>query len=55
MAGHRHLDLHREEGETHLTTQMKRLTQTSGCTAGHTNELDDQTATNNRNFKNLDS
>lgn len=69
----------REEGEVHLTTQMKRLTQISGCTAGvfalllasgcstkkyvksqtapliqHTNELDDQTATNNRNLKNLD-
>jgi OOP family OmpA-OmpF porin len=62
-----------------LTTQMKRLTQISGCAAGalalllasgcstkkyvksqtapliqHTNELDDQTATNNRNLKNLD-
>ena len=69
----------REEGEIHLMTQMKRLTQISGCTAGvfalllasgcstkkyvksqtapliqHTNELDDQTATNNRNLKNLD-
>ncbi len=69
----------REEGEIHLTTQMKRLTQISGCMAGvfalllasgcstkkyvksqtapliqHTNELDDQTATNNRNLKNLD-
>ena len=72
-------DTHREEGEIHLTTQMKRLTQISGCMAGvfallltsgcstkkyvksqtapliqHTNELDDQTATNNRNLKNLD-
>jgi OmpA-OmpF porin, OOP family len=69
----------REEGEIHLTTQMRRLTQISGCAAGalallltsgcstkkyvksqtapliqHTNELDDQTATNNRNLKNLD-
>src|ERR1700757_5050700 len=69
---------HREEGEIHLTTQMKRLTQISGCTAGvfalllasgcstknyvksqtapliqHTNELDDQTATNNRNLQDL--
>jgi OmpA-OmpF porin, OOP family len=69
----------REEGEIHLTTQMKRLIQISGCAAGalalllasgcsskkyvrsqtgpliqHTNELDDQTATNNRNLKNLD-
>jgi OOP family OmpA-OmpF porin len=60
-------------------TQMKRLTQLSGCTAGalalllasgcsskkyvrnqtgpliqHTNELDDQTAKNNRNLKDLD-
>jgi OmpA-OmpF porin, OOP family len=66
-------------GESHLTIQMKRLTQISGCLAGvlallltggcsskkyvrsqtapliqHTNELDDQTATNNRNLKNLD-
>ena len=70
---------YREQGENHLTTQMKRLTQISGCAAGvlallvstgcsskkyvrsqtaplieHTNELDDQTATNNRNLKNLD-
>ena len=69
---------HRER-EIHLTQQMKRLTQISGCAAGalalllmggcsskkyvrsqtapliqHTNELDDQTATNNRNLKNLD-
>lgn len=69
---------HREE-EIHLETQMRRLTQISGCAAGvlallltsgcstkkyvksqtapliqHTNELDDQTATNNRNLKDLD-
>src|SRR6202000_631943 len=69
----------RREREIHLTTQMRRLTQVSGCAAGvlallltngcsskkyvrsqtqpliqHTNELDDQTATNNRNLKNLD-
>ena len=69
---------HRER-EIHLTTQMRRLTQISGCAAGvlallltngcsskkyvrsqtqpliqHTNELDDQTATNNRNLKSLD-
>src|SRR5215470_12840709 len=66
-------------GESHLRTQITRLTQISGCAAGvlallliggcsskkyvrsqtapliqHTNELDDQTATNNRNLKNLD-
>ena len=65
-------------GEIHLTTEMKRITQVSGCAAGilalllggcttkkyvrsqtapliqHTNELDDQTATNNRNLKDLD-
>jgi outer membrane protein OmpA-like peptidoglycan-associated protein len=71
--------MHREEREIHLKTQMRRLTQISGCAAGilallftsgcstkkyvksqtapliqHTNELDDQTATNNRNLKNLD-
>jgi OmpA-OmpF porin, OOP family len=69
----------RREREIHLTTQMRRLTQISGCAAGvlallltngcsskkyvrsqtqpliqQTNELDDQTATNNRNLKNLD-
>src|SRR6202789_3062156 len=72
-------DTHREEGEIHLKTQMRRLTQISGCAAGgfalllasgcsskkyvrsqtspliqKTNELNDQTATNNRNLKNLD-
>jgi OOP family OmpA-OmpF porin len=72
-------DTRREEGEIHLKTQMRRLTQISGCAAGvfalllasgcsskkyvrsqtapliqQTNELDDQTATNNRNLKNLD-
>ena len=65
-------------GEIHMTTEMKRITQVSGCAAGilalllggcttkkyvrsqtapliqHTNELDDQTATNNRNLKDLD-
>jgi OmpA-OmpF porin, OOP family len=71
--------MYREEGEIHLETQMRRLTQISGCAAGalalllmsgcstkkyvksqtapliqQTNELDDQTATNNRNLKNLD-